>query len=362
MLRKTARAFIGEIRRTYRALRGIDHRALNSSLLAINQSQDIESAIIVAFRYVLQLIDCRWCAFAMYDREYNGGIDIWLSSQIDTLPLTSRIKRDFDITDAYCNIHYADITSSSCLDKGYTETPVNPAFSHAVLGGRTRAYFYCEPARRLKQHQRELLTLLLQALGVAITNYIERKRLENAALIDPLTHCYNRRAFQEVLIQAVASAERYRTDLSLVMLDIDCFKQINDRYGHPSGDAVLKAVSKTIQAVIRKSDYLARYGGEEFMIVLPETRFSKAIELAERLRRILEHVSVQCGSGAISVTASFGVAAFKAGMSAEELLHRTDEMLYEAKRKGRNRVAPDLKLYTTTMPRPVHSTADKGLQ
>lgn len=360
MLPKGTRALIDEIYRIYRALRGNDHRALNSSLLAIGQSQDIESAIILAFRYVLQVIDCRWCAFAMYDREFNGGIDIWLSSRVDTLFLTSCIKRNMDIPDVYYNIHYVDTPLLSCPGKDVIGTAAGyTVFSHAVLCGQTRAYFYCGLARKLKQHRRELLTVLLQALGIAITNYLERKRLENAALIDPLTHCYNRRAFQDVLMQAIARAERYRTDLSLVMLDIDYFKQINDRYGHPSGDAVLKAVAKTLQAAIRKSDYLARYGGEEFVLVLPETRFSKAIDLAERLRRILEQVSVQCGGGAISVTASFGVAAFKGGMQAEELLHKADEMLYEAKRQGRNRVAPDLRLYT--MPRTVHSTSDKGV-
>jgi len=128
------------------------------------------------------------------------------------------------------------------------------------------------------------------------------------------------------------------------MFDIDYFKNINDTYGHKTGDAVLRAVAKTAQAAIRKSDYLVRYGGEEFVIVLPETKFSKAIELAERLRNIIQNLKITCEEHTVTVTASFGVSAFKKGLNGNTIVKKADEMLYEAKRQGRNRTKPDLRL------------------
>jgi diguanylate cyclase (GGDEF)-like protein len=100
-----------------------------------------------------------------------------------------------------------------------------------------------------------------------------------------------------------------------------------------------------VLAAIRKSDYLARYGGEEFVLVLPATKFSKAIELAERLRQIIENLKINLDGRVITVTASFGVTTYKRGTDKDALLQKADEMLYEAKRQGRNRIKPDLKVF-----------------
>ncbi|MCX8044177.1 MAG: GGDEF domain-containing protein, partial [Desulfobacterota bacterium] len=337
--------FIKNLIYAYRRIRGSDHKVLNRYILAIQQSKDIEAIVCWAFAYLRQAMDITGCACAVYDREYNGGIDIWSTPQVDTLRLTRFVKRDFDIPNAYYNVHYPEQSGrqercSACACTG-------DMLSYGVDVGQIRARLYVVPVRSLRAYQAELIVVLLQAVSTAIVQCIRSKRLEDAALIDPLTHCYNRRALEDVLAQAIAQAQRYQNDLALIIFDIDYFKKVNDRYGHRVGDAVLKAVAKTILAAIRKSDCLTRYGGEEFVLVLPETKLSKAIELAERLRRAIEKTRVECDNDSIAVTASFGVAAFKPGMDQEQLLTKADEMLYEAKRQGRNRIAPDLKVYTT---------------
>ncbi len=158
-------------------------------------------------------------------------------------------------------------------------------------------------------------------------------------IIDGLTQVYNKRYLFEALEREIIRARRHARELSLLMFDIDHFKQINDEHGHLAGDFVLKELARVIQARIRRDEVLARYGGEEFVVMLPETQLDGARMLAESLReRVAEH-SFVFQTDQIRVTISIGVAALtESDKSATELLKRADELLYEAKRTGRNRV------------------------
>jgi diguanylate cyclase (GGDEF)-like protein len=161
---------------------------------------------------------------------------------------------------------------------------------------------------------------------------------------DDLTHLYNRRAMEDMLADEAARALRYRRPLSVVMIDFDHFKEINDRHGHRAGDDVLRQVALLILGELRANDMATRYGGEEFCLILPEAGADEASALAERLRRGLEgHVfQVVRGDGAaigLRVTASIGVASLgEHAESAELLVRAADRALYEAKAAGRNRV------------------------
>jgi len=355
-LAKITETITDELIWTYRKVRGRDHRFLNHAILALHKLTDAEAIVYSAARCLRNILDYHLCAFALYDREYNGGLDIWTVPGKAPLSLLQHIQEDFNIPDVYCRIHELDDAGEL---KASVQDPHVITVSYSVLEGKTQTRLYLLLRRGVHPYQQELISVLLQAIGTALQQCVHRARLEHAAHIDPLTNCYNRRALEDWLAQARASAERYQTDLSLLMLDIDFFKQINDRYGHSAGDAVLRTIPRCIRGAIRKSDYVARYGGEEFVVVLPETKLSKAIELAERLRTIVERVKIPFASHTLSVTASFGVAAFKPGMSQDDLIHKADEMLYEAKRQGRNRIAPDLKVYVRQH-RP-HAT-DTGLR
>lgn len=160
-------------------------------------------------------------------------------------------------------------------------------------------------------------------------------RLEEASITDGLTGLRNHRAFQESLNYHWQMTRRNGQSLSLIMLDIDYFKQFNDTYGHPAGDELLRQVSNVLRDSARAYDVVARYGGEEFAVLLPNTGIDEAIAVAERLREQIENIDNRY----TSITASFGVASTHLGHSMPAtLLYQADKALYTAKRSGRNRV------------------------
>jgi len=164
------------------------------------------------------------------------------------------------------------------------------------------------------------------------------------SITDPLTESYNRGYLTKRLPQEIKRAKRYSRALSIIICDIDHFKKVNDTYGHLVGDDVLKDFARCIRHTIRHDvDWMARYGGEEFLIVLPETEFSGATAMAERLRRKLSQRVTEIQGKKIAITASFGVAGFSPDIpdemiSPEALIKKADKCLYQAKQDGRNRV------------------------
>ncbi|MDA8121160.1 MAG: diguanylate cyclase [Deltaproteobacteria bacterium] len=160
------------------------------------------------------------------------------------------------------------------------------------------------------------------------------------ATTDPLTGAYNRRFMSEFLARETDRSIRTNKEFALILADLDHFKRVNDTYGHPAGDIVLKAVVEAMTTCTRQYDLVGRYGGEEFLIILPEIDKEKAAEIAERIRKRIESREIEIAGGKrLSVTASFGVAHFGVdGRIAEDLLVKVDERLYRAKREGRNRV------------------------
>lgn len=172
-------------------------------------------------------------------------------------------------------------------------------------------------------------------------------RLYEAALLDGLTRVFNRKHLEERLDAEIAFAARHASELSVIMLDVDFFKKVNDNHGHPAGDAVLRHVAGALGKALRTEDLLARYGGEEFVVAARGTALAEASILAERLRRAIEGCAIELpvtspGSDAaqLKVTASFGVASFSECALKEKgaLLQLADERLYRAKQSGRNRV------------------------
>jgi two-component system cell cycle response regulator len=155
--------------------------------------------------------------------------------------------------------------------------------------------------------------------------------------IDGLTQIFNKRYFAEALDREIARASRYRRELSLVMFDLDHFKEVNDTHGHLAGDAVLKTLAHTIKTRIRTEDIFARYGGEEFAIILPEIDGHNAHTFAEKIRRVVETTEFRFEEAKIPVTISIGLATLDPEEpAAAALIKRADDRLYEAKSAGRN--------------------------
>lgn len=182
-------------------------------------------------------------------------------------------------------------------------------------------------------------TLLALALAYRVRRYQEANLLaEKMARQDPLTGLYNRRAFMELAGMSWSAASRGNRSLVLIMMDIDHFKDINDKYGHKTGDAVLVAVSERLRLNSRSSDIVARWGGEEFILLLTETDIEQAKSYAEKLRQAIAGLSISAGSQQISLTASFGVSLCGTDTTLEDMIHLSDALLYRAKSEGRNRV------------------------
>ncbi|MBT4518993.1 MAG: GGDEF domain-containing protein, partial [Halieaceae bacterium] len=167
------------------------------------------------------------------------------------------------------------------------------------------------------------------------------KRAETLARTDELTNLNNRRSFFHYGRFIYDQSRRSNKPFSIVMLDIDYFKKINDTYGHPAGDKALQAVSSTIEKVARVSDVPGRIGGEEFGLILPETTTQQAQLLAERLRQSISDLIVSRDQSSFKLTASLGVAqSTESDRSIDDIMVRADRALYDAKEQGRNRVSP----------------------
>ncbi len=178
---------------------------------------------------------------------------------------------------------------------------------------------------------------LLIATGFLTSILIsEHKQLKALALKDPLTDLYNRRGLDHVLQTIVPAAKRYQKCLSIIAIDIDFFKSINDTYGHSTGDLVLKAFAQALKQYPRQSDVPCRLGGEEFAIVLPETELPDALIVAEKIRKEVEVLEILANDKTIELTASFGVATSCEDVDIDNVLKNADKALYSAKNEGRN--------------------------
>jgi len=187
-----------------------------------------------------------------------------------------------------------------------------------------------------------LIIIFLNSLAYLRSNYYRRKQyaislqLHRLARTDPLTGIDNRQKFNEAFELEVSRARRYRSVFSLILFDIDHFKQINDAFGHPHGDRVLIGIAELVKEDLRATDIFARWGGEEFMLLLPETRLAEATEIAERLRARIEGME---SVAACQVTCSFGIVECRQKEPAECLLQRVDDQMYLAKQQGRNQIS-----------------------
>jgi len=186
---------------------------------------------------------------------------------------------------------------------------------------------------------------IYQLRNVELQREVEERKqaqsaLERLATIDTLTGLANRRYFLELAERAFYQAQRYNRPLSVVMIDVDNFKQINDTFGHAAGDQVLAAISKRMQQVLRRSDILGRYGGDEFVVLLPETGQEGARRMTERLREAVARNVETIGKLDLPVSLSVGVASSfgMTNVTLDQLLQRADKALYTSKQSGRDRV------------------------
>jgi len=190
--------------------------------------------------------------------------------------------------------------------------------------------------KRFQERELNRIEILLSSLIYPLRNAIQYREALDSAFTDPLTCAQNRAAMNQALIRETELAKRQQTSLSVILLDADHFKNINDTHGHSYGDEVLKAIANITQKTIRQSDVLYRYGGEEFLVLLGQTDTRGAILLAERIRESIAALDTVSGKKS-TITVSLGVTTLSKNDSCESLFDRADKALYQAKAAGRNR-------------------------
>jgi diguanylate cyclase (GGDEF)-like protein len=181
-----------------------------------------------------------------------------------------------------------------------------------------------------------LVELVGQLVGASIGNISLFDRIQHQARTDGLTGLANHRTFYEVLERELWRSRRYGEKISLIMVDVDNLKQINDQHGHRAGDKVLKEISKRIQESIRQIDTAARYGGDEFAIILPNTSLTDAIVVAERMVSVVAGSPVVCRKDEIPISISVGLGQYDADDTPDDITSRSDKALYSAKQAGKN--------------------------
>ena len=211
-----------------------------------------------------------------------------------------------------------------------------PMVARGEILGLLQVYADGETGEQRLQRVQSLAMAVADAMSLALANIGLREKLRSQALRDPLTGLYNRRYMEDTLQRFVRLTEREQRECSVIMIDLDHFKRLNDQYGHAKGDSVLRDVAAVIVNQLRETDVVCRYGGEELIVLLPECGLDMAAQKAEGLRFRIEALSEPDGA---KVSASFGVASIPStSTAAKDLLAHADAALYIAKQEGRNRV------------------------
>ncbi len=230
---------------------------------------------------------------------------------MDGLELTELIKGRYDTEVIVMTGYSGDYSYEEAIDKGASD-------------------FVFKPIR--------FEELLLRLRRVLRERHLKRE-LQNLAITDGLTKLYNSRHFYHELEMELERSQRYHHPLSLVIMDIDLFKQYNDRYGHLEGDRVLSKLGKAIRQSLRKTDSAYRYGGEEFTVILPETVCKEAESVAERIKAAIEqNTFYPDGGDPTHITVSVGVTQYLPGEKVTDLVKRADKALFLSKNQGRNRI------------------------
>lgn len=345
-------ALLGIIFRSAVQQRADAHNKLTRHIVALNQKSSSMEIINEVADCLKDILGYRLFAFVV---KKDAGLDVWLDPRMYKKSLEDIILKDFPSL-ACEDLNYLNHTFEP--GEGQEGMSLTNLVHYSLKEENCDARLYMMPEKGITRFHDEVVRLILQGSATALSKQIKIENLKDAAVIDPLTGCYNRRELESQLRRHASSASRYKNKLSLFMFDLDHFKSINDTHGHLGGDRVLQEVTRLVKDNMRQGDILARYGGEEFIAVLPETGKNKAIEMADRLRTRIADLRIPFNQATIRVTASFGVAELIPNTDISRFIEDADTMLYKAKLNGRNTVMPGLIKVCSPQATPEYSQRD----
>jgi len=262
----------------------------------------------------------------------------WARAENDALPETINPNACWALKRGKPHLNRGDSTKLCCAHHVGSETSLEiPMIARGEIVGLLQLFASGISAVERLEHVTDLGSALADGMSLALANMALREKLRNQALRDPLTGLYNRRYMEDCLQRFVRLAERENREISLIMVDLDHFKRINDEHGHSFGDQVLRDAALTLTGSLRETDIVCRFGGEELVVILPDCPLERAADKAELLRLRIEELSNTHGT---DISASFGVASVPhTSQSVTDLLQAADQALYKAKQGGRNQVA-----------------------
>jgi len=239
--------------------------------------------------------------------------------------------------DHWLNLQLQDSPSNPAGDKP-PSPPCTAILQQRLEAGEVLGLVAAGREAPFSAEEDELFHIFALQGEAALKNLLLFEEVKSLAIRDGLTGLYNYRYFHEVLSHQLEVSRRYGWPLSLLFLDIDDFKIINDTRGHPEGDLVLKALASFLQTHVRHADMICRYGGEEFVVLMPQSSKTQAFYLADRLREGIAATPIALSQGQVHVTVSIGLATLESDMSGEDLVKTADDAMYQAKQSGKNRV------------------------
>lgn len=262
----------------------------------------------------------------------------WARAENDALPETINPNACWALKRGKPHLNRGDSTKLCCAHHVGSETSLEiPMIARGEIVGLLQLFASGISAVERLEHITALGSALADGMSLALANMALREKLRNQALRDPLTGLYNRRYMEDCLQRFVRLAERENREISLIMVDLDHFKRLNDEHGHSFGDQVLRDAALTLTGSLRETDIVCRFGGEELVVILPDCPLERAADKAELLRLRVEELSNTHGT---DISASFGVASVPhTSQSVTDLLQAADQALYKAKQAGRNQVA-----------------------
>ncbi len=338
-------------------IRAKNFAALNEMSSILNSSLEISEVLEKLTTQIRSVVPYDYCAFLLYDEQTKEAVITALRGY-DTRFTNNRflLEQSAILTHMLSQWHdrgvYTSYHDPDLGDRGKgiglfpmkeLQQPIKSIFGRPLVA-RDKfigvAFLGSVRTNTFTEYHRNFLDTLLNQVSMVVDNNLLHQKIRDMARTDGLTGLLNHRTFMEKLAEEYKRLDRDPRPFSILLMDIDKFKNVNDKYGHPVGDVAIKTVSKVLKETARGSDFIARYGGEEFAVGMVETDSKGAEQMGERIRDILEKTLVmRVSDGELRVTVSIGVSSFPSDTkNMVDLVTMADDALYYAKRTGRNRV------------------------